>query len=506
MTLLLGIDIGTSSAKVVLFDPATARVIAVAAREYPIHKPAPDRAEQNAEDWWTASVDAVNEALEKAGRRDVAGIGFSGQMHGGVLLDEAGAIVRPAIIWADLRTTAEVEAGLERVGARQHAAIAGTLPAAGFFAPTLLWLARHEPESLQRAATLLMPKDYVRFRLTGLFGTDITDAAATALFDVTRREWSPLLVEAYEAPPSLLPPVSASAEVAGPLLPEAARILGLEPDIPVVFGCADQPAQAIGNGVIAPGLASVTTGSGGQVFTPLRFTSDRAPSDPRLHVFNHAAPHTWYVLGAILSAGLSLRWLRGITGLDGVASAYAQFSSEAGALEPGADGLIFLPYLAGERTPHMDPAARGAFIGLSYHHTRGHLARAVMEGVAFALRQALELSLALGGEVSTIIAAGGGAESDVWRQIQADVFGLPLQQTLLPEQAGVGAALLAGVGAGVYPTIEAACERVVRYGPVTEPDAERHARYNALYEQFVELYPRLREDFHRLARTGVQSS
>lgn len=502
MTLLLGIDIGTSSAKAVLFDADRAQVAAVAAREYPIHKPAPDRAEQDAEDWWRAAAEATREALERAGRRDVAGIGLSGQMHGGVLLDAEGAIVRPAIIWADQRTTAEVEAGLERVGARRHAEIAGTLPAAGFLGPTLLWLARHEPDSLRRAATVLMPKDYVRYRLTGDTTTDITDAAATALFDVARCDWSPLLMQAYEVPAGLLPPARGSAEIAGVLGAEAARALGLEPGIPVASGSADQPAQAIGNGVIAPGLASVTTGSGGQVFTPLRFSGARAPSDPRLHVFNHAVPDTWYVLGAILSAGLSLRWLRGIIGLEGTPGAYATFSAEAAGLSPGADGLLFLPYLAGERTPHMDPAARGAFIGLSYHHTRGHLARAVMEGVAFALRQALEISLALGGQVSTVIAAGGGADSDVWRQIQADIFGLPLQQTLLTEQAGVGAALLAGVGAGLYPSVEAACAAVVRYGPLTEPDAKRHGRYNALYQQFTELYPRLRDDFHRLARPG----
>ncbi|MBN2470734.1 MAG: xylulokinase, partial [Anaerolineae bacterium] len=270
---------------------------------------------------------------------------------------------------------------------------------------------------------------------------------------------------------------------------------------PVIAGCADQPAQAIGNGVIQPGIASVTTGSGGQVFVPLKPAGGSIPTDPRLHVFIHAVPDMAYVEGAILSAGLSLRWLRGLTGLAGEPDAYARLSREAASVPPGAEGLIFLPYLSGERTPHMDPAARGAFIGLSHVHTRGHLARAVMEGVAFALRQALAISLELGGEVGMIIAAGGGAQSATWRQIQADIFGLPLRQTLLPEQAGVGAALLAGVGAGVYTDFAQATAQVVHLGPETLPNPAHRTLYEALFEQYETLYPRLKDDFHRLAGT-----
>ena len=500
MPLLLGIDIGTSSVKAALFDPENAALVGVAAAEYPIHKPAPDRAEQDASDWWHAAVKAVRAALDKAARRDVVAIGLSGQMHGGVLLGADDQPVHPAIIWADQRSSAEADWLVEMFGADAYAALAGTLPAVGFMGPSLLWLQRHAPAVLDRARVVLMPKDYVRFRLTGERATDITDAAATGLLDVVRGQWATALLDRAELPEHLLPPVLGSAQVAGRLHKDAAAELGLAAGIPVVAGCADQPAQAIGNGLIAPGKASVTTGSGGQVFTPVTLRDRKLATDPRLHVFNHAVPETWYVLGAILAAGLNLRWLRGLTGLDADADAYARFSAEAADLPPGADGLLYLPYLYGERTPHMDPFARGAFVGLGFHHGRGHLARAIMEGVAFALRQSLELSLALGGEVDVVIAAGGGASSPVWRRIQADIFGLPLRQSLLPEQASLGAALLGGVGAGLWPDIASASASVVAYGPPTVPDTARHARYNALYAQFVGLYPTLKADMHHLSR------
>ncbi len=496
MTLLLGLDLGTSSVKAVLFDPATSQTLAVAGQEYPLYKPAPDRAEQNPEEWQQATVAVVRRVIEQAGRKDVAGISFSGQMHGTVLLDRAGRPLHPAIIWADQRSAAACTTLTATLGAERYAAVTGTLPAVGFQGATLLWLAHHEPDLLAQTHQVILPKDYVRLRLTGSIATEVSDAASTGVFDIIRQTWATEILAAVGLPERIFPPVLASTAVAGQLTPRAAADLGLAAGIPVIAGCADQPAQAIGNGLIRPGKASVTTGSGGQVFVPVQSV---LRTDPRLHVFNHAVPHMWYVLGAILSAGLSLRWLRHLTGLAGAADAYPILSAEAAAIPPGADGLIFLPYLSGERTPHMDPLARGAFVGLSSYHSRGHLARAVMEGVSFALRQALEISLSLGGQVETIIAAGGGADSAVWRQIQADVLGLPLRQSLLSEQAGVGAALLAGVGAGIYPTLAEACRRVVRYGPLTEPDPARQARYEELYNRFGQLYPRLAEDFHWLS-------
>jgi xylulokinase len=500
MTLLLGIDIGTSSAKAILFDADTSQILAVAGQEYPIHHPAPDRAEQDPDDWWRATVDVVRRVTAEAKVDSVAGISFSGQMHGVVMVGEDMKPTAPAIIWADQRTGATVGELIGMLGAEAFAATAGTLPAAGFMAVTLLWLKQHDPALLGRIHKVMLPKDYVRMRMTGEIATDPSDAAATALFNVTTREWAGNIVHPAGLPMEVLPTIRASVAVAGYLRANAAAELGLKPGAAVMMGCADQPAQGIGNGLIKSGRGSVTTGSGGQVSIPFtRHAGEALRTDPRLHVFNHAVPDTYYVLGAILSAGLSLRWLRDLVGLKGVSDAYPILSTEAAQVPAGADGLIFQPYLSGERTPHMDPMARGSFIGLSAHHTRGHLARAVMEGVTYALREALEISRGLGVSADTLIAAGGAMESDVWRHIQADVFGLPLQRNLLKEQASVGAALIAGVGAGVYRDFEEACERTVRYGDITEPDAARHARYDVLYAHFRELYPRLKGDFHRLA-------
>lgn len=503
MGLLLGFDLGTSSVKAVLFDPQTSQTLAVAAQEYPIQRPAPNRAEQDPAAWWDAVVAVTRRVLIQTGRRDVAGLSFSGQMHGAVLLDAAGRPVHPAIIWADARSATACAQLVAPFGPAHYAAIAGTLPAPGFFGATLRWLAEYEPELLARTSQAVLPKDYIRLRMTGEAATEVSDAAGTGVFDVTRGQWAVEILAAAGLPRGLFPRVLASTAVAGQLSAAAAAVMGLPAGLPVVAGCADQPAQAIGNGLLTPGAASVTVGSGGQVFAPLQpagysgapvGTPLSLPTDPRLHVFNHAAPGMWYVLGAILSAGLALRWLRQVTGLADAPAAYARLSAEAAMVAPGADGLLFLPYLAGERTPHMDPRARGAFVGLSAHHTRGHLARAVMEGVALALRQALEICLALTGPAEQLIAAGGGAASPVWRQILADALGQPLRQSLLAELAGVGAALLAGVGTGVYPNLDGACQQVVQLGPAAEPDPARRAVYDDLYARFVGLYPRLRED------------
>lgn len=501
MPLLLGIDIGTSSVKALLFDPDSVGIAAVAGREYPIYKPAPDRAEQDPDDWWRATIDVVQAACAQAGRRDVAAIGLCGQMHGFAMLGADQRSLHPAIVWPDQRSAAECAELVGLLGAERFAAIAGTLPATGFMAPTLLWLQRHEPALFARIRHVVLPKDYVRLQMTGTVATEPSDAAATALFDVAAATWSDAIISRAGLPRDIFPPVLASAAVAGTLSGAAAEALGLAAGIPVVAGSADQPAQAIGNGMIAPGKAAVIIGSGGQVVTPfVPPPGAPIPTDPRLHVFNHAIPGLWYILGAILAAGLSLRWLRHACGLDDLGkAAYERFSAAAEPVRPGAEGLIFLPYLSGERTPHMDAQARGGFIGLSYYHEQGHLARAVMEGVAFALRECLELSNGLSGGVTGVIATGGGVESGVWRQILADVLGLPLQKSLMNEQASVGAALLAGVGVGLYPTFADAGRLTAHYGTPTEPDASRQAAYAALYAEYRALYPKLRADFHALA-------
>lgn len=500
MALLLGIDIGTSSVKALLFDPDAVRVIGFAGLEYPISKPAPDRAEQDPDDWWRASIKVIQRVITQSGRRDVSAIGLCGQMHGTTMLDKRDQPLHPAIVWPDQRSADECVELVRVFGARRYTSIAGTLPATGFMAATLLWLRHHDPALLDRVKRVVLPKDYVRLQLTGSVATDASDAAATGLFDITEKKWSAAIIRGTGLPTDIFPPLLNSAAVAGKLTTQAAEALGLASGIPVVCGCADQPAQALGNGMVLPGKATVSIASGGTVVTPLiPADTTRIPTDPRLHVFNHAAPDMWYILGAILSAGLSLRWLRGVMGLDNLGSAaYERFSAQAADVAPGAAGLIFLPYLSGERTPHMDAQARGGFIGLSAYHQQGHLARAVMEGVAFALRQALEISAELGGHVETVIAAGGGTDSAVWRQILADVLGLPLQKSPITEQAPVGAALLAGIGTGVYRNYEEAGALTARYGAATEPVAERRALYDALYEEFKALYPKLRDDFHTL--------
>ncbi len=501
MSLLLGIDIGTSSVKAVLFDPDTAGVVAVAQHEYPIHKPAPDRAEQDPEDWWNATVEVVRGVTERAGRRDVIAISLCGQMHGFAMLDKQGRSIHPAIVWPDQRSAAECEELVALLGAQRYVSIAGTLPATGFMAPSLLWLKHHDPALLDQIAAVILPKDYVRLKLTGYIATDPSDAAATGLFDVAGKNWSQTIIDRAGLPSAIFPPVLDSQALAGELSGETARELGLTGRIPVVVGSADQPAQTMGCGIAAPGKAAVSIASGGTVVTPLIPKGQPIPTDPRLHVFNHAIPGMWYILGAILSAGLSLRWLRNVVGLDDLGkAAYERFSAEAAAVAPGAQGLIFLPYLTGERTPYMDPKARGGFIGLSAYHEQGHLARAVMEGVAFALRSALEISLELGGQVNMVIATGGGVESAVWRQILADVLALPLQRSVLTAQAGIGAALLAGVGTGIYSTFEEAAKETAQYGEVTEPVRESQALYDELYAEFKGLYPRLKDDFHMLTK------
>lgn len=497
MSVLLGIDIGTSSVKAALFDSDTRTLLAVSNEEYALHKPAPDRAEQNPEDWWQATIQTVRRVMDQSGLRTVHAISYSGQMHGTVLLDRNGEPVHPAIIWADSRSSQIVESLLATIGEDRYVNLTGTRPAVGFMVATLGWLARHQPETLHRAAHVILPKDYVRYRMTGVIASEYSDAASTGLFDIRQRTWSQLILDAAKLPESLFPSLLSPTDIAGELVPDAAEHLGLSAGIPVVAGCADQPAAAIANGIIAAGTASITVGSGGQVFMPVTTLTH---TDSRLHLFNHVVPDGWYALGATLSAGLSLRWLRDLLGLSSQADAYAQLSQAAAEVSPGADGLIFLPYLSGERTPHMDPQARGAFIGLSAYHGRGHLARAVMEGVVFSLKQTLAICEGIAGEAQSLIVSGGAVTSPVWRQLLSDIVGLPLQTSHMPEQSATGAALLAGVGTGIFDSFETVREDIVRYDNHTQP--ETLPVYRDRYEQFVELYPRLRDDFHQLT-TGI---
>jgi xylulokinase len=495
---LLGIDLGTTNVKTLIWDVEKAAPAAAASQEYPVQQPQPGYAEQNPDDWWQAVVQTVQQAVAQAGiaREAIAGIGLSGQMHGFVCIDAQQRPVRPAIIWADTRSKPQVDALLAQIGLEQMADHAPGLPAAGFMAPTLMWLRLNEPHTLKQTQAVLLPKDYIRLQLTGSSGTDASDAAATWLFDVRSGQWSPWLVEQCGLDARYLPPVSQSGEIIGTVSAAVAAQLGLRAGIPVIAGCADQPAQALGYGLYQPGTALVTVGTGGQVLMPL--TTPRIDPQLRYYVFNHALPERWYAAAAILSAGLALRWLRDMLGLKHQPDAYIQLSALAAQTPPGADGMIFLPYLAGERTPHMDPLASGLFLGLRLHHQAGHLARAVMEGVTFALAECLDLVTALD-QPDHILISGGAVRSPVWRQIQADVFRHPLRLARGENHACIGTALLAGVACGLYESIEAAADQLPQPSEQVEPDQARAAFYAERRTLYSSLYPRLKDAMHTLS-------
>lgn len=493
---LLGIDLGTSGVKAVVIDEA-AQVLGTGFREIPMEVPEPGRAEQDPEAWWSNTVMAVREALHEAGTHDISGIGCDGHMHGGVLLDDAHQPLGRAITWADQRS-AELIPELEAdIGLETFLSVAGTRPAAGFMGPTMAWLRRYEPDRLDAARTFVLPKDYLRLHLVGETATDISDASGTAMFDVGARTWSTELTERQGAPVTILPPLLESADVAGLLTEAAAAELGLTAGIPVAAGSADQCAQAVANGLVDRARGSVALGTGGQIVV----VTDAPLPDPkgRIHTFCHAAPERWYQLGATLSAGLSLRWLRDRLRLTSD-NPYATMGRSAGQAPPGADGLIFLPYLVGERSPIMDPEATGAFIGLGYGHRRSHLTRAVMEGVACSLRATRDAVIDAGGNCDTWLATGNGLGSALWRGILADVYGQPLSFVDGIERTGVGAALLGGISAGVYAGYDEAGAAAKPPLITTDPDPERIAIYEDVYARYSRLSSLLLEEGHTAAR------
>jgi xylulokinase len=491
---LLGIDLGTSSVKAVVINEG-GELLTTGSREYPIHAPRTGWAEQQPDEWWDAVVPAVREAASHT-NGTICAVGLSGQMHGTVLVQENGIPLGPAIIWADQRSAEEVEELKARVGRNELGRIAGTAPATGFMGPTLLWLRRHDPERLEKAAYCMLPKDYIRLKLTGRFATEASDASSTALFDVRQRDWSPEIITTLGLPLEMFPEVVEPAQIVGRLRKKQAEELSLPAGIPVVAGCADQVAQAVGNGLLEAGRGSVTVGSGGQILIPISAPVENP--ELNLHIFCHAPKNMWYVMGAILCAGLSMRWFRDLLALTDYPDAYEQLSTLAGGIEPCSDGLIFIPYLAGERSPLMDPKARGCFIGLTMRHTRAHLARAIMEGVAFALRQVMDTMTALQVPVHRLVAAGNGLESTVWRQIVSDILNKPLGVSVQTEQAGRGAALLAGIGAGLYGGYREINELSPSASEATEPDQSHHERYETQYRHFCTVYPALKSLFHSL--------
>jgi len=470
--ILVGLDVGTTGAKALAVTPQ-GEVLARAEEGYLLSTPRPGWSEQDPEDWWRAS----QAVLAAVGAEEAAGIGLSGQMHGLVTLDEADHVIRPAILWNDQRTAAECAEIEELIGLERLIGFTGNRALTGFTAPKLLWLRRHEPEAYARVRHVLLPKDYVRLRLTGEHLTDVADASGTLLFDVSRRRWSREMLDALEIPYQWLPRAVESPAVSG----------HTADGVPVAAGAGDQAAGALGVGVDRPGPVSVVLGTSGVVFAVL--PGFQADPEARVHAFCHAVPGAWHAMGVMLSAAGSLRWLRDVLARD---TAYEQLIAEAAERPAGADGVLFLPYLTGERTPHADPNARAAFVGLELGHGRDALVRAVLEGVAYGLRDSFVLLRKLGARPEVGRASGGGARSKLWLEIVASVLGLPLELTAVEDGAAYGAALVGGVAGGVFRDVHEAVEACVRVRDRVEPNDAWREAYEAGYARFRSLYPALK--------------
>lgn len=500
---LLGIDIGTTGAKALLIRAGDGAVLGTGFAPYPLAHPRPGWAEQQPEDWWHACAAATHACLASASiaPEQVAALGLSGQMHGAVLLDDAGAVVRPCIIWADQRSGAECDEIHHRVGLERLVELTGNPALTGFTAAKVLWVRNHEPEAFARARLLLLPKDYIRLRMTGEAAMERSDAAGTNLLDVRSGDWASEVLTALDLPPSLLPPVRGSTEICGRLTTEAAAHLGLPVGLPVAGGGADNACGATGSGVVEPGTVLLSVGSSGVVLAPsVAPQIDRSAPVPRIHTFFHAAPQLWYLMGVTQAAGLSLRWARDM--LLGPGGDYDILTAEAANVPIGAEGLLFLPYLQGERAPHLDPHARGAWLGLTASHTRGHLVRAVLEGVAYSLKDCFTLLAEQGLPMHDLRITGGGARSPLWRQIFADVLERPVATLATDEGPAFGAALIAGAAIGAYSSLAEASARTVRLGDSVAPDASHAAAYRAQYARYRSAYPALRDLMHQLSTAG----
>ncbi|MEW6578533.1 MAG: xylulokinase [Chloroflexota bacterium] len=494
MRTLLGLDVSTTGSKALLIDER-GEVIASHTVSHPLSQPFPLWSEQDPADWWNGMVASIRAVLAQTGAADtIRAIGLTGQMHGLVCLDERDEVLRPAILWNDQRTQAQCDEITATIGASRLIQLTGNRALTGFTAPKILWVRKHEPEVYARIRHILLPKDYIRFQLTGDHHTDLAGAAGTLLLDVANRRWSGAVLDALDIPAAWLPKVHEGPQVTGVVSGEAAALTGLKAGTPVVGGGGDQAAQATGVGAVQPGIVALTVGTSGVVFAPL--ASYAYEPDGRLHAFCHAVPGQWHFMGVMLSAAGSLQWYRDTLapGKD-----FGALTDEAGGAPPGCEGLLFLPYLTGERTPHPDPLARGAFVGLTARHTRAHLTRAVLEGVAFGLRDSFELIKASpAGLINEVRVSGGGAKSPLWRQIMADVLGVPLVVAEAIEGAAYGAALLAGVGGGVWPDVQTAAIAAVKTGARVEPGADAGA-YEATYQLYRDLYPLLKPAFDQQA-------
>ena len=505
MAYLLGIDIGTTGTKTLLIDDA-GKVVAKALAEYDLLIPRPNWAEQNPEDWWTATVATIHQVLAASGVRPsaIAGIGLSGQMHGSVFLDEADRVIRPAILWCDQRTAEQCRWIHDAVGYDKVVAETLNPVLTGFQAPKIVWLRDNEPDAYARVRKVLLPKDYVRLRLTGEYATEVSDASGTALLNVTERRWSKVMLDGIGLPESWFPEVYESAVPSTKVSASAAAETGLAEGTPVVGGGGDQAAGAVGNGIVETGVVSSTLGTSGVVFAHL----DVPVMDEKLRTMTycHAVPGKWHVMGVMLSAGGSVRWLRDVLCSDEKAVAaqmevdpYMLIDGEAWTVPPGAHGLLFLPYLTGERTPYPNPDAKGVFFGLSLMHEKRHMIRAVLEGVAFGMRDSFEIIKAMGVDFTQVRSSGGGGKSAIWRQIMADVTGDAHWTINVDEGPAFGVALLAGVGAGAWATVPEACKATIKPVETIEPDPAKKALYDKYYALYQDLYRRLEGAYTDLA-------
>ncbi len=507
MSIILGMDIGTSGTKAVAID-ASGAVLASALYEYPLHTPKPGWAEQAPADWKQAAFAALSKLAAELGPRaaEVKGLGLTGQMHGCTMLDKEGNVLRNALLWCDARTAAQCEYITEKAGGEAKLIDMACNPAlTSFTASKMLWVRDNEAALYEKCRKVLLPKDYIRFVLTGEYATDVADASGTLLFDVRKRCWNKDLMSLLGIDPELMPKSYEGPEITGALSAEAAKKTGLPAGIPVIAGGGDQAAGGIGCGVVKPGVISSTIGTSGVVFA---FSENITMEDRgSVQSFCHSVPGKWHVMGVVMSAGGSLRWYRDAvcqpekavaseTGRD----PYEYITAAAATVQAGSEGLTFLPYLTGERTPHKDPFAKGAFVGISLRHTKAHMARAVLEGVAFGMRDCLDIMRKIGVPVTQVRASGGGAKSAFWRQIQADVNKAPLVTINVDEGPSFGAALLASVAAGMYGSIEQACDATIRVVDSCEPDSKRAAEYDNWFHEYQEAYKALAPGFKRVAK------
>jgi xylulokinase len=494
----IGVDLGTSSVKIVVMND-DGQVTASLSKDYDVNYPKVGWAEQNPEDWWKATKEGIRDIIKDSfiDGKTVKGIGFSGQMHGLVILDEKGEVLRPAILWCDQRTQEECDFLNNEIGQDKISLYTGNMALTGFTAPKLLWVRKHEKETFDKIAHVLLPKDYIRYKLTGVFATDVSDASGMLMLDVKERKWSKEMLEILDIKEEVLPKVYESWEITGSLTKEVAEYTGLTEETAVVGGAGDQAAGAVGTGIVESGILSVALGTSGVVFA----SSDNYEVDEanRLHSFCHSNGK-WHQMGVMLSAASCLKWWVEDINKDAKGDVFEDLLKEAGEAPVGSKGVVFLPYLMGERTPYSDPNAKGVFFGLNITTGREDMTRAVLEGVCFGLRDSLEILKSLKVPVKAVRVSGGGAKSPLWRQILADVFGVKVQVISSKEGPAFGAAILAAVGCGLYKTVDEACNKLIKVTASVDPILENVEKYNKIYSVYNGLYPMLKESFKEISK------